>query len=583
MEGKNSRLEIRPKSVNLALTPTPLLSYFPFVMIWDAFLVSALSRELDHRLGGTRLRGHIFRWDERELVLFFRSVTLRWHLHPARGWLTLEEAQELPEEARPLSAQVKRVLSFADERILEIHLQRSRGRVRHYRLVLELMTNQWNALLLEGSQGTVRHLLWTRDLEDRTLVVGREYRPPPPSGRLGIDAPLTPEDWEGILGGLTGSEARRALLEKVAFTSPINVSLFLGEGLKGPDPGTGRLGRQALLEVLREGKAQSPCVLEIGSDKQPYPIVIESFESEYFPDLLSAIQAASQGESAEEDTISTTEEHRLEQALRQARGRVKGIRRELEEAADPEEIRTMANLLLARLAEVPRGADSVVLQGFEGERVEVPLDPALAPQENAEAFYREAGRRERALDRLPHLLQQAEGELASLEDLQKRMAAGTATVEEVRAQLPQGATRKKKPGQQQEERLPYHSFLSSGGLEIRVGRGSRENDELTFRYSRPDDVWLHARESAGAHVILRWDREENPPRKDLTEAAILAALNSGARGSGTVPVDWTRRKYVRKPRKAPPGTVLPGEVQTVFVEPDPELPRRLKARRPDPS
>jgi predicted ribosome quality control (RQC) complex YloA/Tae2 family protein len=125
-------------------------------------------------------------------------------------------------------------------------------------------------------------------------------------------------------------------------------------------------------------------------------------------------------------------------------------------------------------------------------------------------------------------------------------------------------------------RLPYRRFRSSGGLEIRVGRAGRANDELTFRHSSPDDIWLHARDAAGAHVILRWgDRDRNPPRRDLIEAALLAALNSRARTSGTVPVDWTRRKHVRKPRNAPAGTVIPDRVSTLFVEPDPTLPDRL--------
>ncbi len=115
-------------------------------------------------------------------------------------------------------------------------------------------------------------------------------------------------------------------------------------------------------------------------------------------------------------------------------------------------------------------------------------------------------------------------------------------------------------------------------FKIKVGRGARHNDDLTFHHSRPDDIWLHARHAAGAHVILRWTRPERPPAADLEEAAILAANHSGARGAGTVPVDWTRRKWVRKPRGAPPGAVIPDRVQTVFVAPDPSLSQRLRSR-----
>jgi predicted ribosome quality control (RQC) complex YloA/Tae2 family protein len=132
-----------------------------------------------------------------------------------------------------------------------------------------------------------------------------------------------------------------------------------------------------------------------------------------------------------------------------------------------------------------------------------------------------------------------------------------------------------KKGTKSGDPLPYRRYRTSGGLEVRVGKGARQNDDLTFRHSSPNDVWLHAGQSAGAHVILRWDREGNPPKRDLEEAGILAALNSGARHSKTVAITWTRRKYVRKPRKAPPGTVGVERVQTLFVEPDEDLPERL--------
>jgi predicted ribosome quality control (RQC) complex YloA/Tae2 family protein len=76
--------------------------------------------------------------------------------------------------------------------------------------------------------------------------------------------------------------------------------------------------------------------------------------------------------------------------------------------------------------------------------------------------------------------------------------------------------------------------------------------------------------------VLRWEEEGNPPARDLAEAAVLAALHSRARGSGSVPVDWTRRKHVRKPRKAPPGTVVIERAQTLFVEPDAALEEQLR-------
>ncbi len=88
---------------------------------------------------------------------------------------------------------------------------------------------------------------------------------------------------------------------------------------------------------------------------------------------------------------------------------------------------------------------------------------------------------------------------------------------------------------------------------------------------------MHARDVAGAHVVLSWGRrDQNPPEQDVRDAAVLAALHSRGRTSGTVPVDWTRRKYVRKPRKTAPGVVVLERGKTLFVEPDAALERRLR-------
>jgi predicted ribosome quality control (RQC) complex YloA/Tae2 family protein len=264
----------------------------------------------------------------------------------------------------------------------------------------------------------------------------------------------------------------------------------------------------------------------------------------------------------------------LERALVQAERRVSRLRAELAAVEDPGELRALGDLLLARLATVPTGAAEAVLQDFEGNSVTVALDPSLPPHQNAQSFYAQASRAERAAARLPDLIQNAEATVADLEHLLDRARSGDTTPDEVRMALPPVVT----PSQDRsaEPAVPYRVYRSSGGLEIRVGRGARHNDALTFHHAAPDDIWLHARHAAGAHVVMRWTDPGNPPARDLEEAAVLAALHSRSRTSGSVPVDWTRRKYVRKPRGSAPGTVIPQRVKTVFVAPDADVEERLK-------
>ena len=195
--------------------------------------------------------------------------------------------------------------------------------------------------------------------------------------------------------------------------------------------------------------------------------------------------------------------------------------------------------------------------------------------ENAQALYQEARKQQRAAARLPRLVEEAQAARARLLDLHTRAQSGQLGPADVRALVRQPAARKQRGNAT--EKLPYRRYRTSGGLEVRVGRNSRANDELTLQHSSPRDVWLHARHVGGAHVVLRWHEvEANPPMRDLMEAAMLAAFHSKARTSRTVPVDYTRRKYVSKRRKSPPGQVTLERAKTVFVEPSEELEGKLR-------
>jgi predicted ribosome quality control (RQC) complex YloA/Tae2 family protein len=459
-----------------------------------------------------------------------------------------------------MAAELVRVETPPDERLLRFSFRKVRGLTRRVQVVVELMTNQWNALLLEGEQEWIRHLLWTRPSESRPLVVGQAYRPPEPSGRAGASEPLSQEVWSALM--TSGPDSR--ILDTVAFTSLVNLPTLAGS--ERPD--------YSLWLSLRTPHEDQPCILETERGKQPYPVILNDFKAIECSSILDALdRLAHAGAGAQDQHLMALD--RVDRALHRARGRVRGIEREMAHAGDPDAYREKANLLLARLGEVRRGATSVTLIGFAGEEVEIALDPALSPHENAEALYEEAARRERAQARLPTLLEKAKERVVELTLRRARLLAGDLSEEELERGLPSRKGKQRWSGQGQPTRLPFRRFRSSGGLEIRVGRGSKDNDALTFRHSDPDDVWLHARDVSGAHVVLRWQKKEAPPAKDLAEAAALAALHSEAKHSKTVPVDWTRRKHVRKPRKSSPGTVILSRAQTLFVEPDPDLPDRL--------
>jgi hypothetical protein len=235
------------------------------------------------------------------------------------------------------------------------------------------------------------------------------------------------------------------------------------------------------------------------------------------------------------------------------------MRGELERAREAPRLRAVADVLtaLGSDASVP---DKIVLPDGTVSPVQSLGDARDTPISLAERLYKEARAMERALERIP-------SRIAALE-------ARGSTPSEERLPRPRSV-----PAASGGKRLPYKSYRSSGGIDILVGRGARSNDELTYEIATPDDVWLHARDVTGAHVVMRWSRPEAPPARDLHEAAALAAWYSRARGSVVVPVDWTRRRHVRRARGNSPGRAIVERVKTVMARPSAELERRLRRLR----
>ncbi len=573
---------------------------------WDPLLARALARELDPALRGRRVRALLLDPENRKVLLYLRDATLAVELHPQAGWISLLEAVEPPAEARPLPCRVLSVEALPDESALRLDLQRIRGKDEGVELILEFAAGRGNALVVGHRSRQLRHVLLPRTSGGRSLVPGSPWTPLPTGDRRGGPGtpPLTEPEFDAMV-----ARGRAAVLKGVAWASSMNVEALLGPGgwtlfqaMRDPE------AWEAWLTPSPRGRVLYPIRLDTvsGPDADPdadateasSPGVDADSGAERLPSLLDgmrSLRARQEGNRGAGLLLPGPLVARAEERLRRLERKAAALRRQLKGATDPAPLRAVGDLILARFAQVPTGKDSVQLPDFEGGMVEVALDPTLPVHENARRYYDEAARAERARTELPDRVSAAEGEAHTLATALDRAREGSGDAGELGAILGpdpfgvgSGAVGSGDPragtgrGQRQGRRgesgggaLPYRRFTSSGGLEIRVGRGARKNDELTFRHAAPDDVWLHVREAPGAHVVLRWRGAGNPPARDLEEAAILAALNSDARHAGLVPVDWTRRKHVRKPRKAPPGAVLPERVQTVFVAPDPELPARL--------
>jgi len=527
----------------------------------DPILASALARELDGLLRDTRVRGVLLEQEHREARVYTDTGVLVVRLGKGKAPVEVRilAAQDPPDSARKIALRISGVSAIPDERIVVVRMHRIRGHKAHYSLVVELRPSDANVCLAEGEDQIIRHILVRRESRGRRWRSGHPYPYPGPSERLGALVAPTAEEWRVALGDSV--DPRLALLRGVAFTSPINAPWILEGG-----PSDEALQRWKDVVASTTGPNY---LLPLPSGPQPYPHVL-GYET---PETVSLLDEFSQeGEAVDVGGIRRELLDRLERVRIQSEKRLATLERQLEMAPESGVIRGHGDLLLAKLHEVPRGVDEVELIDFEKNPVRLALDPSLTPHQNAAKFYEKAGKAERTHQRLPGLIEEARSQLAAWNRLHEAVEEGAITSDDLEEALPDPKSSKSKTGA---PTYPYRTFRSSGGLEIRVGKGAKKNDDLTFRHSRPEDVWLHARHSAGAHVVLRWTHSDSPPARDLQEAAVLAAVYSKARTSGSVPVDWTRRKYVRKPRGARAGSVVLDRQETLFVAPDATLVERL--------
>ncbi|HET8655541.1 MAG TPA: NFACT RNA binding domain-containing protein [Longimicrobiaceae bacterium] len=543
-------------------------------LVYDPLLVRYLAGELDQRLRGRACAAApVFASGRSAVLPLDGGEALALDLHPRHGWIRLVPWDS---DAEELDALCLGVEAPPDERRFAVRLHAGeRFRALSRRLVVELHTNQWNALLVSEEDDRILSVLWGRTAGERVLQPGAVYRSPAAAPRYGAGAVLEIEaraEWRLRIGAAAPSARRRALLAGFAYTGSANARAVLGtaEEDEGGDALWDAFARWWWLRSLPESE---PVLLRVEAGLLPYPIPLPGHDAEPADSLLDAMTAAAlAGGGAGTEVRTHPGTAAVERRLAAAEKRVERLESQLAGAGEAARMRHWGDLLLARKRLVPHGAEKVKLQDWGGRLVEVPLDPTLSAAENATRWYDEARRRERADARLPELLAAARGEVGRWEAALAALRAGETPewLEEVLGE--QGSA----PAEGEELSRPYRTYRTSGGLEVRVGKNARDNDRLTFAHSAPGDVWLHARSVPGSHVILRWRDEGAPPARDLGEAAALAALFSKARSSSLVPVDWTRRKYVRKPRGAPPGAVVPQRVRTLFVEPDAAVEARMR-------
>jgi predicted ribosome quality control (RQC) complex YloA/Tae2 family protein len=269
--------------------------------------------------------------------------------------------------------------------------------------------------------------------------------------------------------------------------------------------------------------------------------------------------------------------------LERAQNKLSKQKEELMQSKDRDKYKIYADLLQSNLHRINRGSDHVVLENFYDENLKelkVPLDPKLSPAENAQRYYKKYGKLKTANQLLLEQIPETEAEISYIEHVLVSLenATDVKDLDEIKDELIiegyiQRRSMKNRKGN--EKVAGPLRFTSSDGFEILVGRNNRQNELLTMKTAKKEDLWLHTKGIPGSHVIIRTEGKSVPDRT-LTEAGTLAAFYSKGRNSGSVEVDYTEKRYVRKPKNGKTGLVVYENQKTIVVSPSPSLVEALK-------
>ena len=251
--------------------------------------------------------------------------------------------------------------------------------------------------------------------------------------------------------------------------------------------------------------------------------------------------------------------------------------KELEATYDRERLRQLGDIVTANIHRIIKGQTTIRCEDFYDENmapIDIPISPILSPQQNAAKFYKDYARMKNAEKELTKQLELGENELTYLQSVLEELnrAQSEAELEEIRRELQDGGYIRPDAGKKRvkQAKLAPMRFESTDGYPIYVGRNNRQNDELTFKLARKDDIWCHASKVHGSHVIISCGGT-TPPDDTVTQAAQLAAYYAETGGGQNIAVDVTTVKQVKKIPNGKPGMVIYHTYRTVIANPYPDI------------
>ncbi|CBZ00841.1 adherence and virulence protein A [Streptococcus oralis Uo5] len=543
-------------------------------MSFDGFFLHHMVEELRSELVNGRIQ-KINQPFEQELVLQIRSNRQSHRLllsaHPVFGRIQLTQTTfENPAQPSTFIMVLRKYLQGAviesieqveNDRIVEITVSNKNEIGDHIQatLIIEIMGKHSNILLVDKSSHkileVIKHVGFSQN-SYRTLLPGSSYIAPPSTESLN---PFTVKD-----------EKLFEILQTQELTAKNLQSLFQGLGRDTANELESILVSEKL-STFRNffSQASKPFLTETSFSPVPFANRVgEPFLS--LSDLLDTYYK----DKAERDRVKQQASElirRVENELQKNRHKLKKQEKELLATDNAEEFRQKGELLTTFLHQVPNDQDQVTLDNYyTNQPITIALDKALTPSQNAQRYFKRYQKLKEAVKYLTELIEETKATILYLESVETVLnQAGLEEIAEIREELIQtGFIRRRQREKIHKRKKPEQYLASDGKTIIYVGRNNLQNEELTFKMARKEELWFHAKDIPGSHVVISGNL--NPSDEVKTDAAELAAYFSKGRLSNLVQVDMIEVKKLNKPTGGKPGFVTYTGQKTLRVTPDPE-------------
>ena len=579
-------------------------------MSMDGLSLYSAMNELNKRLAGGKI-DKIQQTDKEELLLMVRSLGQTYRLlinaSAADNRVQLTELKKQAPSEAPMFCMLLRkriaggkIVRFEQERLdrvlkISIETYNDLGDLSVFALYCELMGKHSNIILV-NEKGVIVDAIKHVGLgmsSVRFVMPGLEYSAPPAQDKQ--DPSKASADDFSMAMCMVGMSIAKALSNAFFGLSPaVAAQLVARYTNKTECTQLSEAEREELAERLgafyadmAQGKEKASAVLNaLGETEAVYPFAIAGGGIKLYDSIGEALDSlyinSDRREWAKRHGASARKV--LQNNIERCEKKLALYADALNSGEQMEKCRLYGELLTANLHSLKSGTDTAAVDNYYAdpvERIAIPLDRQLTPGENAQRYYKKYQKLKAARDMAIVQREQTLSELNYLEGQLDNLTKCTAENElsELIEELKEQGYIKRDKGGKKKMKLaaskPMH-FVSSTGTDIYVGKNNRQNDELTLRFASPNDIWMHAKNIPGSHVIVKGASEQDTAT--MTEAALLAAYYSRARGSENVAVDYTPRKYVKKPAGAKPGMVIYTTNKTAYVTPSEEAVAGLKER-----